>query len=98
MPKRHLSAAEARRIALAAQGFARATDPPARIDGRPLRTRVLAHTGLIQIDSVNVLERAHYLPAFSRIGPYDKEALDRLPRDSPRRPVGDRGREGAPRP
>jgi uncharacterized protein YcaQ len=79
-----LTAAEARRVALAAQGFGR-TRPPTTPDARTIRTRVLAHTGLIQIDSVNVLERAHYLPAFSRIGPYDKGKLDRLSQSSPRR-------------
>jgi uncharacterized protein len=86
-PKRQrasISAAEARRIALAAQGFARGrpANPP---DAGAIRTRVLAHTGLIQIDSVNVLERAHYLPSFSRLGPYDKDKLDRLSQRSPRR-------------
>src|SRR3954451_17561886 len=81
MPARErLSAAEARRLALGAQGFGE----PRRSDGRALG-RVLARTGLLQIDSVNVLQRAHYLPPFSRLGPYDTAALDRLSHYSPRR-------------
>ncbi|MBE9374300.1 YcaQ family DNA glycosylase [Saccharopolyspora sp. HNM0983] len=69
-----MSADRARRIALAAQGFA---DPRPR--GAPTRThlrRVLSRTKLLQLDSVNVAVRAHYMPVFSRIGPYAAELLD----------------------
>lgn len=69
-----LSLHQARRVALASQGFAepRPTKAP---DRRAMR-RVLARTGLLQIDSVNVLARAHYLPIYSRIGPYPTKMLD----------------------
>ena len=77
MPRERLSVAEARRLALAAQGFGR---------GAPRSLRgVLDRLALVQIDSVNVLQRAHYLPAFSRIGPYSTAALDRLAHRAPRR-------------
>jgi len=66
---------QARRIALAAQGFA--ARHPAQPGPARLR-RVLDGLHLFQIDSVNVLSRAHYLPAFSRIGAYDRADLDRL--------------------
>ena len=69
-----LSSAQARRIALAAQGFAE-TRPTGRIDVRHLR-RVMRNVGILQMDSVNVVTRAHYLPVFSRLGPYPREALD----------------------
>lgn len=75
MPRSTLSAAEARRVALAAQGFGR---PPAE----PVSTRALnaafGRLGLLQIDSVNVFERSHYLPLFARLGAYDRSTLDRL--------------------
>jgi uncharacterized protein YcaQ len=70
-----LSAAEARRVALAAQGFGGrpGAGPPSM---RAVR-KVAGQVGLFQIDSVNVLVRSHYLPLFSRIGPYPRELLDR---------------------
>jgi uncharacterized protein YcaQ len=79
-----LSAAQARRVALAAQGFLdRRHDPPT------MRTlvRAVRRTSVLQIDSVNVLTRAQYMPLFSRMGPYDRELLHRAAGRAPRRLV-----------
>ena len=69
-----MSADTARRAALAAQGF---TDPKPRgaVDRRHLQ-RALARTKLLQLDSVNVAVRAHYMPLFSRLGSYPAELVD----------------------
>ena len=80
--RERLSAAEARRVALAAQGFS--DGRPAQPDGRALR-RVLKQVGLLQIDSVNVLARGHYLTLFGRLGPYPLELVDNAAWYAPRR-------------
>jgi uncharacterized protein YcaQ len=72
--KETISRPMARRIALAAQGFA--DKRPASAIGRRHLSRVLGRIGLLQIDSVSVVVRAHYMPLFSRLGPYDRNLLD----------------------
>ncbi|WP_372400007.1 winged helix-turn-helix domain-containing protein [Azospirillum sp. HJ39] len=85
-----LSLREARRVAIAAQGFSNAVPGPApdsapetapgglaQVEPRHAR-RLIGRLGLVQIDSVNVLVRSHYLPLFSRLGPYEAALLDRL--------------------
>ena len=71
-----LSVAQARRISLRATGLD-GSRPAGRVDRRHLR-RVIQRLGLVQLDSVNVLARAQYLPFFSRLGPYDTRLLDEL--------------------
>jgi len=72
---RALSRPEARRLALASLGFAERK--PARTSLAHVRATA-ARLGAIQIDSVNVLARAHYLPTFSRYGAYATSSLDDL--------------------
>ncbi|MGD1282075.1 winged helix-turn-helix domain-containing protein [Mycobacterium seoulense] len=70
-----LSAAQARRIAVAAQGF---SEP--RLAGSITRAhlkRLISRIQVLQLDSVSVAVRAHYAPVFSRLGPYDRDVLDR---------------------
>jgi uncharacterized protein YcaQ len=74
--KASLTLVEARRLALAAQlspGARRQPTPAAAAIGK-----LVDHLGLLQIDSVNVLSRSHYLPVFSRLGAYDQAILDHL--------------------
>ena len=70
-----VSADEARRLALASLGFG--ARKPARATAAHVRATA-GRLGAIQIDSVNVLARAHYVPTFSRYGPYTAAALDEL--------------------
>ncbi|MFC7431042.1 MULTISPECIES: winged helix-turn-helix domain-containing protein [unclassified Agrococcus] len=74
MARARLSAAEARRVAFAAQGFAA---PPPHVGMRQL-SGAFARLGLLQLDTVNVFERSHYLPLLARLGAYDRGVLDRL--------------------
>jgi uncharacterized protein YcaQ len=74
-----LTAGEARRIALAAQGFGGARAQPGdNTVGRRHLTRMVERLGVVQIDSVNVVSRTHYLPAFSRLGAYPRAALEEI--------------------
>lgn len=74
-PMDSLSINEARRVALHAQGFG---EPRARRPGPADMRALVERLRLIQIDSVNVLARTHYLTAFSRLGPDRREMLDEM--------------------
>jgi uncharacterized protein YcaQ len=71
-----ISLKQARRIALTAQGLS-GSQPMPRATRWTTLAREIDKLNLLQIDSVNVLSRSHYLPLFSRLGAYDREVLDR---------------------
>ena len=94
-----LSLAEARRIGLAAQGFATSATRP-RITARDIRA-VVRKLGLLQLDFVNVLIPAHYQPVFSRLGPYPRALFDKAlyrtpssPNNGLTKPASSRSRPG----
>ena len=70
-----LSIDDARRLALAAQGFG---EPRPRKPGPRHLAAIIRRLGLLQIDFVNVLVPSHYLVPFSRLGPYNRASLDRV--------------------
>ncbi|MCV7197005.1 winged helix-turn-helix domain-containing protein [Mycobacterium angelicum] len=71
-----ITVAQARRIAVAAQGFSEPR-PAGRVTRAHLQ-RLISRIQVLQLDSVSVAVRAHYAPVFSRLGPYDRDVLDRV--------------------
>lgn len=83
VPPERLSPTQARRVALAAQGFGRPA--PTRPVGLRDVTALTRRLGQLQIDSINVVTRAHFVPTFSRLGPYDPGLVERAAFRAPRR-------------
>ncbi len=85
MPRNHLSLSEARRVAITAQGLQQPPSPSQRsVTARKIGS-VVQQLGIVQIDSVNVLARAHLLTLYTRLGAYDPKALHRAVYDGQRR-------------
>lgn len=82
-PVESLSLPAARRVALRAQGFGKPR-PTRDVTGTDV-VRTTRPVGVLQLDSVNVLVRSHYLPVFSRLGPYARDLLDQVAYSSRRR-------------